>query len=133
LPTPNARDYKDGPYPAAMARRSPGLGTIVWATPTKSDGMGDPGNSGRDGGENLRTQVGGSLNPEWVTWLMGYPPGWVDTGTESPTSNESQSESRNESTSCEPSATASSPKSPSGSDVRSSNGKGLRPRDAPAA
>ena len=21
---------------------------------------------------------GGSLNPEWVEWLMGYPKGWTD-------------------------------------------------------
>jgi len=49
-----------------------------WATPTQSDGTGGPGNSGRDGGENLRTQVGGSLNPTWVEWLMGFPLGWTD-------------------------------------------------------
>jgi len=102
LPTPNARDYKDGPYPAAMARKSPGLGTIAhfptptvkanmaapsmqkwpahrnWATPTQSDGMAGPGNQGRDGGENLRTQVGGSLNPTWCSVLMGFPPDWTE-------------------------------------------------------
>lgn len=50
----------------------------LWPTPTQSDGMGGPGNSGRDGGENLRTAVGGSLNPEWVELLMGFPPGWTD-------------------------------------------------------
>lgn len=50
----------------------------LWPTPTQSDGMGGPGNSGRDGGENLRTAVGGSLNPEWVEWLMGFPIGWTD-------------------------------------------------------
>jgi hypothetical protein len=66
--------------------------------------MGGPGNSGRDGGENLRTavwatptahprthtprqvdhgeqlanQVGGQLNPTWVEWLMGFPLGFTD-------------------------------------------------------
>ena len=68
FPTPNARDWKDtGPNERER-----------WATPTKSDGTGDPGNSGRDGGENLRTQVGGSLNPRFVEWLQGFPMGWTE-------------------------------------------------------
>src|SRR4051812_29538555 len=39
-PTPSARDHKDGPFPAAMARNLPGLGTVVhmnWPTPTARD------------------------------------------------------------------------------------------------
>jgi hypothetical protein len=47
-------------------------------TPTKSDGTGGPGCSGREGGKNLRTKIGGSLNPTWVEWLMGWPIGWTD-------------------------------------------------------
>jgi len=47
-------------------------------TPTQHDGMGGPGTAGRDGGKNLRTAVGGSLNPTWVEWLMGYPAEWTD-------------------------------------------------------
>ena len=50
----------------------------MFPTPTRSDGMGGPENSGRNGGENLRTAVGGSLNPEFVEWLMGFPPGWTE-------------------------------------------------------
>jgi hypothetical protein len=49
-----------------------------WPTPTKSDGEGGPGSSGRDGGENLRTAAGGALNPEFVEWLMGFPLGWTE-------------------------------------------------------
>ena len=77
-----------------------------WPTPTKSDGTVGPGNSGREGGDNLRTAVsmfpspaardyrspnkngnmkdqlpnvvGGQLNPTWVEWLMGWPLGWTD-------------------------------------------------------
>src|SRR5262245_54541484 len=50
----------------------------MWPTPTASDGMGGPGSSGRDGGDNLRTAVNGALNPTWVEILMGFPPGWTD-------------------------------------------------------
>lgn len=80
----------------------------MWPTPTKSDGMGGPGCSGRDGGANLRTAVqsfptpaardyrspnkngnmadqlpnvvGGSLNADWVELLMGFSRGWTDLG-----------------------------------------------------
>jgi DNA (cytosine-5)-methyltransferase 1 len=24
------------------------------------------------------TAAGGQLNPTWVEWLMGFPPGWTD-------------------------------------------------------
>lgn len=48
-----------------------------WPTPSKSDATGGPGSSGREGGPNLRTAVKGSLNPDWVEWLMGWPVGWT--------------------------------------------------------
>lgn len=60
--------YQSGRSLEAMARMFP--------TPTQSDGMGGPGSSGRDGGENLRTAVGGQLNPVWVNWLMNFPLTW---------------------------------------------------------
>ena len=58
-PTPVVRDYKDSGSQAALIRArdkrdSPGLGLLV-------------------GAEN-----GGSLNPTWVEWLMGWPLGWTD-------------------------------------------------------
>ena len=28
----------------------------------------------------LQTYVGGTLNPDWVEWLMAFPPGWTDIG-----------------------------------------------------
>ncbi len=28
----------------------------------------------------LNAQAGGSLNPTWVEWLMGFPLGWTDCG-----------------------------------------------------
>lgn len=39
------------------------------------------GCAGTHGGKNhrsLRTDVAGQLNPMWVEWLMGFPPGWTD-------------------------------------------------------
>jgi hypothetical protein len=62
---------KGGPQDLIQAVRT-------WPTPTKSDGTGGPGSSGREGGENLRTAVNGQLNPPWVEWLMGWPIGWTD-------------------------------------------------------
>ena len=73
--------------------KNPNLETVVartmWPTPTARDY--------KDSGENLdlyrnerqNTQLGvvakrsepkksGSLNPQWVEWLMGYPEGWTD-------------------------------------------------------
>ena len=26
----------------------------------------------------VRNTGKGTLNPDWVEWLMGYPPGWTD-------------------------------------------------------
>jgi DNA (cytosine-5)-methyltransferase 1 len=76
-PTPTARDHKDGSYCPNVPINGL-LGRAVWPTPTKSDGEGGPGSSGRDGGDNLRTAVGGSLNPTFVEWLMGFPKGWTE-------------------------------------------------------
>ena len=55
-----------------------------WPTPTKSDGSGGPGVSGRAGGLNLRTAVGGQLNPAWVERMMGWPDGWTDLALREP-------------------------------------------------
>ena len=49
-PTPQARDWKDGSNPKPHGRHS----------------------------EPLGVQVGGSLNPAWVEWIMGWPIGWTD-------------------------------------------------------
>ena len=52
---------------------------MIWPTPTTADAQGGPGRSDkRKRGDNLRTQAGGSLNPTWVEWLMGWPLGWTD-------------------------------------------------------
>ena len=85
-PTPSARDWKDSPGMSkegvnpdgSVRKRDDQLARRVYSTPTKSDGTGGPGRSaGRLGGDNLRTQIGGQLNPTWVEWLMGWPIGWT--------------------------------------------------------
>ena len=53
----------------------------MWPTPTARDH--------KDSGDNtdyqkikekskLAGHAGGSLNPQWVEWLMGYPAGWTE-------------------------------------------------------
>jgi len=62
---------------------------LMWPTPTVNDSKNNGGPSqvkakGRGFGPNLnavvaeRSKSGGSLNPTWVEWLMGYPIGWTD-------------------------------------------------------
>ena len=51
----------------------------TWPTPTQSDATGGPGHAeSSTGAPNLRTKAGGSLNPEFVEWLMGFPLGWTE-------------------------------------------------------
>ena len=115
-PTPQARDHFPAHKPeyiAAKKAQGHGMSNLNdavsmqrWPTPTKSDGMGGPGTSGRSGGLNLRTavatptamdwksgkaskatmdrnsrplseQIGGSLNPTWTEKLMGWPSNWT--------------------------------------------------------
>jgi len=57
-PTPRSRDWKDtGSVPPSRVT-NPQLATLGQAT--------------------AMTTPGGSLNPTWVEWLMGWPLGWTD-------------------------------------------------------
>jgi hypothetical protein len=88
LPTPNARDWKDGK--TSGNRKSPGLGVVVyWPTPRASDFKGAISAeamskaAARGVNPNLPEATaasvgGGRLNPTWVEWLMGWPLGWTD-------------------------------------------------------
>ena len=49
-PTPTAHNAKEGAYPSEYERNTP----------------------------TLSAQAGGKLNPMWVEWLMGFPPGHTD-------------------------------------------------------
>jgi DNA-cytosine methyltransferase len=58
LPTPTARDYKGARKPETLKK------------------------AGRNENNSLPDKIAayqnGTLNPEWVEWLMGYPQGWTD-------------------------------------------------------
>ena len=53
----------------------------MWATPIARDSRTFKGarrSPNSQGSEPLVVQVGGTLNPTWVEWLMGFPTGWTD-------------------------------------------------------
>ena len=55
------------------------VGQTMWPTPTVNDSK----NNGAPSQHERRTKAlnvvaGGSLNPAWVEWLMGFPEGWTD-------------------------------------------------------
>ena len=80
-PTPTTRDYKDSGKAVINSHRD----SILPVRVAKKD-------------KEQWVKGGGSLNPTWVEWLMGYPSGWTDLN---------------------PSETVSSPKSPTTSDQSS--------------
>lgn len=52
---------------------------VMWPTPKSRDCRTPGGEKEKQRNTPyLPTQVGGSLNPAWVEWLMGYPAGWTD-------------------------------------------------------
>ncbi len=81
-PTPRTTGL-DGGSNSRKAAKERGM----WPTPKASDGekgirtpdgcarMMERAN--RKNGQDLPTMAGGTLNPTWVEWLMGYPLGWT--------------------------------------------------------
>lgn len=60
LPTPTARDWKGGRKPETLKK----------AGRTENNSLPDK--------VNAQLQTTGSLNPDWVEWLMGYGQGYTD-------------------------------------------------------
>lgn len=58
-PTPTARDWKGGRSPETLAKSGRGFSNSL------NDALTVTGQSG-------------SLNPQWVEWLMGFPTGHTD-------------------------------------------------------
>ena len=50
----------------------------LFPTPRGNAGTGLSDCPNRQGGRDLQTVCGGTLNPTWVEWLMGFPIGWTD-------------------------------------------------------
>ena len=79
--------------PAEAARHSPTLATMAmlsqgsaWPTPAARD-FKDTGTSPSEFERNtpgLAARAGGSLNPDWVEQLMGFPAGWTSPLTDGP-------------------------------------------------
>jgi hypothetical protein len=65
----------------ASATSGDGLATAVkmWPTPTAHNAKeGGFASEHERNTPTLAAQAGGSLNPTWVEWLMGWPLGWTD-------------------------------------------------------
>ena len=107
-PTPRARDFFPPVNHTSVSKNNQGYSTTrqktkvkygaslpdavnyehkMWPTPTANeDAAGTPkgkmqkmlGNHPEVRGKTPEEWQKGSLNPEWVTWLMGYPRGWTD-------------------------------------------------------
>ena len=86
FPTPTANEDAAG-RPGAKMQRMLGNHPDIrnWSTPTARDANSLKkvmrGKWSKEAGqeiiEPLPVQVGGTLNPTWVEWLMGWPLGWT--------------------------------------------------------
>lgn len=82
-PTPRANEYKDTLQSVPPSRqKDPGkcnltqrVAVKLFTTPCAANAQGTHGGGNH---RSLRTDVAGQLNPMWVEWLMGFPPGWTD-------------------------------------------------------
>ena len=90
--TPRANDWKGGVTGKNGSKRDPAdyflpdqVNAAMMPTPKGRDWKGQsqrgihaPGDSLANGDRGDGKPIGGQLNPTWVEWLMGYPPGWTD-------------------------------------------------------
>ena len=88
-PTPLARDWK-GPRGQSYKGNATDLPQAIKMYPTPATGAGmcgdyqqlkklkEQGVISEDERRNMSQGNGGQLNPYWVEWLMGFPPGWTE-------------------------------------------------------
>ena len=80
-PTPNTRDTRRGCNQKQLATEVDKFPVKMWPTPSANeDAAGKPGAKMQKMLGNhpeVREQGQGTLNAEWVTWLMGYPPNYL--------------------------------------------------------
>ena len=78
-PNPDQETYQDFIQAQYHSSKRPEYGRI-FPTPSANDSRG--GGRKAPGQMNLhhliKNQTGGTLNPTWVEWLMGFPLGWTD-------------------------------------------------------
>jgi hypothetical protein len=93
-PTPRASDGEHGGPKQKDSKGNPALSAIaaMLPTPTVNDAKNNAALSQAErNSKALNVVAGGSLNPDWVEWLVGVPLGWTEIGGEtSPISRESQ-------------------------------------------
>ena len=86
---PNAALSEDGRRQSQDGKTSHSLNLAdtvkMWPTPTASDSKTHRNDTIRfqsldvaARNQKIAEEAGGSLNPQWVEWLMGYPSGWTD-------------------------------------------------------
>jgi len=76
-PTPVASDTGLRTTPYAQGWTPLSMAAGMCPTPTVCGNYNRKGASATSG-DGLATFAGGSLNPTWVEWLMGWPLGWTD-------------------------------------------------------
>jgi hypothetical protein len=94
FPTPRASDGGKGARTPEGAGKEVSRGhgadlpssVQIFPTPTCNDAKNcNPPSQRKENGrhsDQLNVVAGGSLNPDWVEWLMGFPAGWTDIGTQ---------------------------------------------------
>lgn len=79
IPTPRAQNIKTSEKAKRESKSSPGLVDYIQMFPTpKAQNCRGDGKPHGNGGPSLDVVAGGALNPDWVEWLMGFPPGWSE-------------------------------------------------------
>jgi len=79
-PTPIASDSRGSSGRPAPGKQVQLVDAVKFATPLSRDyRSGKASQATHDKNSRpLSEQIGGSLNPTWVEWLMGWPLGWTD-------------------------------------------------------